>query len=234
MSKVIDLTGQVFNKWKVISRANNNSRGESMWECQCECGNIKIVQGYSLRHGLSKSCGCFQKEQASKANFENLIGQKFGHLTVKNLKGRDRSRKIIWECECDCSAHTVVSVRTSDLRSGKTISCGCIRSLGEEKISLLLKEANIPFEKEKTFESCRFPETDALLRFDFYVDNKYLIEYDGRQHFKAESGWNTEEQVYKTKLRDEYKNNWCKENNIPLIRINYTQLETLNIQDLIL
>ena len=54
------------------------------------------------------------------------------------------------------------------------------RSLGEEKIKLLLLKYNIFFEQEKTFENCRFPNTNKKARFDFFVDNKYIIEFDGR------------------------------------------------------
>ena len=46
--------------------------------------------------------------------------------------------------------------------------------------------------------------------------------------------WNNEKDFEKTKYRDSYKNQWCKENNISLIRIPYTKLKTLTIEDLIL
>ena len=73
------------------------------------------------------------------------------------------------------------------------------------------------------------------LPFDFYIDNKYLVEYDGEQHFiYRNSGWDTEEHFKKTKEHDQFKNQWCKENNIPLIRIPYTQLDNLKIEDLLL
>ena len=52
-----------------------------------------------------------------------------------------------------------------------------------------------------TFENCFNPKTKYLFKFDFYVDNKYIIEYDGQQHFQSSSGWNTEEKVkYNPKL----------------------------------
>lgn len=34
--------------------------------------------------------------------------------------------------------------------------------------------------------------------------------------------------------KDEYKTNWCKKNNIPLIRIPYWKLDTLCLDDLLL
>lgn len=232
MSKIIDLTNQEFNNWKVISRAPNNTRGESMWFCECKCGVQKIVQGYSLRKGLSKSCGCLQKSIVSAQNFEDLTGQIFNHLKVIEYAGKDNSNKSLWKCECDCLAKTIVIVRGADLKSGKTSSCGCIKSIGEEKIAFLLKQANLPFIKEKTFESCRFPDTNALARFDFYVNDTYLIEYDGIQHFKPTFNQLNENNFLLIQSHDEYKNQWCKENNIPLIRISYIQLKNLTIKDL--
>ena len=73
------------------------------------------------------------EKQVSKANFVDITGQTFGHLKVLKYVGKDNSKKLLWKCECDCSAHTIIIVRGADLKSGKTISCGCIKSLGEEK-----------------------------------------------------------------------------------------------------
>ena len=72
--------------------------------------------------------------------------------------------------------------------------------------------------------------------FDFYLtDYNVLIEYDGIQHFEArESSWNTTENLLKTQKRDQIKNEWCKNNNIPLIRIPYTHLKNISLKDLLL
>lgn len=232
MSKAIDLTGEKFNHWTVIKRVENNSRGETMWLCECDCINHtqKIVQGYSLRKGLSKSCGCLQKKKASENNFIDISGQIFGHLKVLERAGQDKSKKVLWKCECDCSSHTIVTVRGTDLRSGKTQSCGCIKSRGEELIATLLSENGISFVKEKTFDSCRFPDTNALARFDFYVDNRYIIEFDGEQHTDISNGWYNQTR----KQKDEFKEQWCKNNNIPIIRIPYSKLLTITIGDLLI
>ena len=70
---------------------------------------------------------------------------------------------------------------------------------------------------------------------DFFVDERYIIEFDGRQHFEYdESGWNSKENFEKTKERDAFRDKWCKDNNIPIIRIPYTKLKELTIEDLIL
>lgn len=60
-----------------------------------------------------------------------------------------------------------------NLRSGKSQSCGCIQSKQEEKIIQLLTKNQILFNYQYQF--------DDLLnkKFDFYVNNSYIIEFDG-------------------------------------------------------
>ena len=97
----------------------------------------------------------------------------------------------------------------------------------------ILNENNINFIREKSFDSCRFPDTNYPAKFDFFVNNKYVIEFDGQQHFEKNI-YNGSWDIKKVHSRDEYKNQWCFDNNIPIIRIPYTQLSKLSLQDLIL
>ena len=60
---LIDLTGKRFGRWLVIERAENADYGGTQWKCLCDCGKEKIVYGGSLRRGISRSCGCLQKEE---------------------------------------------------------------------------------------------------------------------------------------------------------------------------
>lgn len=68
---LIDLTGYTFGRLEVISRAENDSRGEARWNCLCTCGNISIVLGSHLRRGAAVSCGCFRREATSKRQRAN-------------------------------------------------------------------------------------------------------------------------------------------------------------------
>ncbi|TQW40123.1 hypothetical protein D1N77_17140, partial [Clostridioides difficile] len=54
------------------------------------------------------------------------------------------------------------------------------------------------------------------------------IEYDGSQHFMPKFNCSKED-FQKIKYNDEIKNEFCKKNNIPLIRIKYVRSENLNI-----
>lgn len=62
-----------------------------------------------------------------------------------------------------------------------------------------------------------------MLPFDFYIP-KYnlIIEYDGFHHFYPVNGWGGEEKFKLTQENDAIKNKYCKENDITLLRIPYT------------
>ena len=51
MAKAYDLVNHRYGKLLVISRAANNAKGNTMWNCKCDCGNTCIALGYDLTHG---------------------------------------------------------------------------------------------------------------------------------------------------------------------------------------
>jgi len=236
MSRLINLTGKTFGYLKVIERDYEKEKSvkchNAYWKCRCKCGNVCTARGSDLRQGKMISCGCKRKEGAH--NREDLVGQKFGHLTVLALdleKMNNTSyKKAFWKCQCDCGMLT--SCSTSDLKSGHTQSCGCIKSKGEEAIIAILSSNNINFEYQKSFKDCFSKYNNTKYYFDFYLpDYNILIEYDGKQHFKYNNtGWNNKENFEKTQQRDLYKNQWCEIHNIPLIRIPYTDFEILSLE----
>ena len=66
MPKIYRLEGQRFGRWTVIEQCGVDHRGEKMYRCQCDCGNISVVRSSNLRDGRSSSCGCFANELVSK------------------------------------------------------------------------------------------------------------------------------------------------------------------------
>lgn len=213
-----------------------NEKQPTQCLCQCDCGEKIIIPSDRIKNGTTKSCGCYQRQRMSQIGKQfsvavDLTNQRFGKLIALRPTTERKYKSIVWECQCDCGNKHYVSV--CHLKSGNVVQCPTCTTIskGEEKIKLLLTKANIPFVQEKTFSTCRFPETNALLRFDFYVDNTYLIEFDGIQHFK-EIGWNNANELKATQQRDNFKNEWCQQNNIPLIRIPYTDLNSFTVEDL--
>ena len=232
MGKFIDLTGKKFERLTVLEKLYKKGN-EWVWKCQCDCGNICEARGVNLRSGVKKSCGCLkqEKDRMPKGNVKDEIGHKYGHLTVVARAGSDKDGQALWECECDCKAKTHIIVSGGNLRKGHTQSCGCDRrSHGEIKVEQLLKENNISFIQE--YKPFKF-SSGSWASFDFYVNNQYIIEYDGETHYQKNlHGWHTEDKLKAQQERDIIKNQWCKNNNIPLIRIPYWHLKDLIIEDL--
>lgn len=54
----------------------------------------------------------------------DLVGQKFGRLTVVEDVGR-QNKNVIWRCQCECG--NIVEVISNSLQSGNTQSCGCYK-----------------------------------------------------------------------------------------------------------
>lgn len=73
--QLIDLTGRIFGKLKVVERGLNY-RGCARWVCQCECGNETTVRSSCLLTEKTKSCGCLWREwllqKRTKRPFESL------------------------------------------------------------------------------------------------------------------------------------------------------------------
>lgn len=110
-----------------------------------------------------------------------------------------------------------------------------ITSRGELGIQKLLERYNIDYKNQYSFEDL-VSESGRKLRFDFAVFNnnsiKFLIEYDGEQHFRPVNfgGINddrAEEYHKRLKINDELKNIYCKNNNIKIYRIPYTNFNKL-------
>lgn len=217
---VKDETGNRYGRLLVLKRVENHpTRGDAQWLCKCDCGNEKIIRGVQLRSGKSKSCGCLQKEKVREQglkNTEDLIGKRFGRLTVRERIDGTESLRGKWICDCDCGGFTITT--TDKLKSGHSQSCGCLQSKGELRIAQLLQKNNIVFSKEYSFPGLK---RRNVLRFDFalFFGNslKCLVEFDGEQHYNKDSIFYSDELAE----NDIAKNKWCKDNSLKLYRVRY-------------
>lgn len=202
------------------------------WICKCDCGTIKSIISCDLKSGKTKSCGCFQKEQTSKAKKINLFGKKFGKLTVikevPSIREKSGQIRTAWLCKCECGNEVIV--KTINLQSGDTKSCGCIYSVGEKQITDILNNLNINYKKEYSFQDLK-TKNNFPMRFDFAIfkNNKLfcLIEFQGRQHYE-EGDFSNSISLEERQERDKLKREYCKQNNIPLIEIPYWELYKMN------
>lgn len=228
---LIDITGQTFGYLTVIERAKKPEgvkNRNAYWKCKCKCGNIEDVISSRLKIGEKQCCNNCSKEKR-KIQYINEVDNKYGKLTVLEYDKQNSNKQAKWICKCDCG--NIISVKGTKLRFGQK-SCGCEKSKGELKINQLLSTNHILYKTQIAFPNCK---NIKELKFDFgvYDENnqlKYLIEYDGEQHFIQNDFFNSS--LEENQLRDNIKNQFCIDNNIPLIRIPYTQYNQLTIKDL--
>lgn len=213
---------------------NLNGDNKTYVSCTCDCGRTGyITRLNSLRTGNTRSCGCIRNP--------DLTGQKFGRLTViRQIHSKTPQRR--WLCKCDCGAE--IEALSYWLTSGHVRSCGCLRSekssSAEVFIRQILDSMDIEYIPEYAFQDC-VGVKGWKLRFDFYLPKyKMAIECDGEQHFHPVEFWGGEEKFKLLQENDEIKNSYCKENDILLLRLPYTDSEEdiiklisiyLNIQD---
>lgn len=247
-TSIKDISNQRFGKLIAIERLDKKKSGVYLWKCLCDCGNYTEVSTSALTSGNTKSCGCnrsiglieYNKKQSQEAKISN--GTKFGKLTViedlgmrQQVEGHNRRW---YKCQCDCGE--IKEVMGNLLKQGQTQSCGkCISSLGEHQISLLLDNNNIFYQQDIVLPEL-YQETGRRLRFDFIIYNDDLItplrmiEFDGRQHTKGpEAIWSKSDSLEIIQERDKIKNNFCLTHNYPLVRIPYTKINQITLDDLL-
>lgn len=247
MGKIIDITGQKFGKLTVIENVGKIDGRRYHWRCICDCGNEKILEGSVLRSGNTKSCGCnrsiglkkYNEQQSEEAKIQ--IGTRFSKLVViedlgmrPQVEGHNRRW---YKCKCDCGE--IKEVMGNLLKQGQTQSCGkCISSLGEYQIQQILDDNNINYYYDSPLPEL-VKETGRRLRFDFIIyDNNFekpirFIEFDGRQHIRGpEAGWSNSDSLETIQERDEIKNKFCADKGYPLVRIPYTKINQMTLEDI--
>ena len=167
-----DMTGRRFKRLLVVSRAENDRRGGSRWNCVCDCGKTCIAGGTDLRLNRQVSCGCWKASPESKSwKTTNLLGKTFGRLTVINRELLPSKNRPYWLCECSCGKTKLVS--SDCLLKGKTVSCGCKK----------VEECKLRSGPQNNFWNPSLTDEDRVGSRDSAVIHKFrktVLERDGR------------------------------------------------------
>lgn len=212
----IDRSNEIHNNKFDYSLVNYiNNRKKIIIICP-EHGKFEQTPGDHLRGiGCSK---CSMRKKKTNDDFilkSNEIHNFFYNYSKVEYKSAHKKVIII------CKIHG--EFKQTPNSHFKGVGCPyCKKSKGETKILNFLKEKNIKFEPQKTFENCKYKQ---LLSFDFYLpDFNTCIEYDGEQHFSRYRFEKDNTKFEIRKKRDQIKTNFCIENDIKLIRIKYTEI----------
>ena len=243
----IDISGVSFGNLLVLERDKSAKSGNgkhAKWLCKCLlCDSVVSIRGSDLRSGRTTDCGCMTNEKCGKAHLVERAGDAYGHLTVlrRDLsKGVKSGRHAHWICRCElCGSEESVAANLIT-EFGKDRRHNCMhKSIGESRIADILDANGIRYVRDRLYGDCINEKTNYGLRFDFRIigDDKeclYLIEYDGAQHYRAAPMWDDTMSLKERQMRDRMKNKWCSDRGIPLIRIPFTHLSKLSIDDLCL
>ena len=205
------------DEYTIIGEYVNNLTPILIKHNVCGNSNLQIPNNHLRRRCFS--CYGTPKKNNQKFQLESDRIHSSEYSLIGEYLGANKKVKLLHKiCGKEFSCISFLHLKGS--------KCSyCYNSKGENKISDFLNHNNIDFEKNKSFDGCKFKNK---LRFDFYLEKyKICIEYDGVQHFDSIEWFGGEKSLIEYKIRDEIKNKWCLDNNINLIRISYKE----NIED---
>lgn len=199
-----------------------------------DCGHSYSITSASLFHKNYRCRLCYHANRRKttdefKKELYKMIGDEFS-LVGEYTTSTD---KITIKHEACGYEYEVMPDAFARLLS-KCQKCFPIYSKGEQKINEVLASLSLSFVSEKRFNECR---NKNPLPFDFYIEDKLIVEFDGEQHFRAVSfGEKDEKKVLRrlkiTQKNDIIKNQYCIDNNIPLLRIPYWEFD--NIENILI
>ena len=144
VKKLEEKIGEKHNRLTIIGVSAERISDKGMVLVQCDCGSeeFSVVYQSLIPRGRSqrvntKSCGCYEKEQARKRHRENAlkhVGTTKHSLRIEKLDGYDpRSSKQLAHATClACNSETII--RLNDYLTGRNKSCGCLEgNTGQRK-----------------------------------------------------------------------------------------------------
>ncbi|MFE8700965.1 DUF2726 domain-containing protein [Cytobacillus sp. FJAT-54145] len=205
---------KVCNEWQpltVFGQLLGGIGGRKSACKKCSCKTERIV-----RVEITKDSWPKKVEELSQGSYEACSDYQNKHTKV-------------WIKHTEDCGHKFQTTPKNFLRGHRCPKCN--ESAGEREVGKYLSSKNIPFKKEFTFCDCKherpLPFDFAVFSDETYKEVKFLIEYDGIQHSEPVKRFGGLDYFQKIQHRDAIKNAYCQQNNIPLLRIKYTQFDQI-------
>ena len=200
---------------------------------KCECGELFETTFNKFKNRNKRQCNsCGIKMQIKSQTLSYKYVSNFfmeRNFNLINKKYINCRQKL----DVQCPHGHIFSICYGKFQNGRRCPI-CNMSSGEQIIYNWLILHGYNYKYNYTFDDCIYINK---LRFDFAIlnDNKeliYLIEYDGQQHFEPVRFNGISQEIAdlifeKNIIRDDIKNQYCKDNNIELIRIPYWDLKNI-------
>ena len=212
------------NGSEVVKFVTGKSRVEIHLKC-VTCGETFVNK--SKTDVMSKKklhcfkCSRLELVDTYKRHSIEYISNYVSNLGSKLLSCEYENSESVIDVECSCCGTKVQRTFSSIRRSGLIICEKCTDKLpsGELKIRDLLIKNDINFEMQKTFDDCK---NKKKLKYDFYIPSlNTCIEFNGIQHYQPVDLFGGEEKFIQRQQYDKIKEQYCKDNHIPLLIIKY-------------
>ena len=220
-----DVYNLVSDEYEVLGEYINSKTKIKIKHKVCEYVYNATPNNFLRGKRCPKCAGRCRTTESFKQEVYNLVGDEYtvlGEYTsaLKKIKMRHNT------CGFNYNA------RPNDFLSGKRCS-KCNESKGEKIVRRVLEKQQILYKSQYKIKGCRNINS---LPFDFAIFNhnktlNCLIEFDGKQHFEPINHFGGEKGFRKRQHNDQIKNQYCKDNNIKLIRIPYWDFD--NIEDIL-
>ena len=124
--KLVDLIGTQLANCIVLYRGEdivkNGKKRRVRWHCKCNCGNEFDAIADNLKKRPYMTCNKCANQRRSDNNRINVVGNKYGRLTILEIIPNTQPTRV--KCVCDCG--NVYIGRQADIICGHTHSCGCL------------------------------------------------------------------------------------------------------------
>lgn len=205
--------------YELLTKEDEYSGSHMTIEINCKKHGVQNVSLWAFLNG-AKCPPCSYEDRAIKNTLDvDYVKQYIDSVNNNELLNKEdyKTRKTPnLKIRCACGNVYTTSLGCYILGVQQCYSCSCKESKQEKRIREFLDKYGIRFKQEQKFEDCKDIHP---LPFDFYVpQNNLLIEFDGQHHYEPVYG----KEHHETTVRhDQIKNQYCKDNNINLLRIPY-------------
>ena len=135
-----NLLGQKFGRALAVKKVSSCKSG-ARWLCLCDCGTSFVASACHLKSGHTNSCGCYCRDQTSKANRDST-------LTVE-----ERTRRRLGRFGDEAMAATSQQVRIRD--GFRCLNCGRHGSVDVHHVMPYARHEELRYEKSNMVCLCR-------------------------------------------------------------------------------
>ena len=218
-----------------------NSNQEVWWKCKKGHEWEAIISNKNSKESGCPYCaGQLPSKEYNLFTRDPILASEWHTIKNGDLTPYDvtvGSNKFAWWIckECNHEWYAMINCRSGEKGSGCP-ECNKT-STGEILISNVLNSYNISNTSQFKIEKCRNKNRlpfDHAIFGDIEKSNLiFLIEYDGPHHFYPVCfGGMSEESAIEafkqTQINDKIRNNYCLNNNIPLLRIPYWEFDNIS------